>query len=185
MYHYKIIKQFIQTAKEEQRVQMEDGAISIFEEEYRIHLFYEGLNEEIIQLMKESHKYPIPESLLAFWRITNGADLFWMKRCYEGIEITREMVSFFGYHEYGVDKEQPYDIQVEDLSKPKHCKNDWLKIGAMDLVEDLSRVEIYMDPKSADEKVFAYYQEKKKLYKEWNSLEECIEDIVSIYTESV
>ncbi len=142
-------------------------------------MLFAPLSDEIIQkFVVDNYKGMFPEELIEFYKYSNGAQLYCVKKNFSKCSIASTMLCVFGLpmtQPYGrlQDMEEPFDIRIEDLSRPDELPNSWLKLGTY-YKPDVSRRrrDIYID--TITKKVYSCYDREKSIEEKWNSLDECL-----------
>lgn len=141
------------------------------------HILFKPMSDEIIQNLINEYKRNFPAELLALYKTFNGADLFWTVR-YLGKKNIR--IPFCRFSIYGIpltfDRNhiEPFDIRIEDLSRPDDTPDSWLKFGSYYTLGNVERFDLFVDTDNL--KVFALENSSDQLAvaATWDSVDECL-----------
>ena len=145
------------------------------------HYVYPPMTERVIQHLINSYKRTIPKELLTLYRAANGMDLFWVNGYFSnGYNFPFCKLSIYGIP-VGMFL-QPYDISVEDLSRPDGTPDHYLKFGSYKTVEDstcTAQYQLFVDTEtstvcSSNRKSKEYIEEEH-----WDSIDACLCDLFS------
>ena len=142
------------------------------------HIIYKPMSEELINDLIASYKREFPKDLIQLYRQMNGLDIFWSTRRLPGLDLVLPCCTF---SIYGVPLEhrkklyQPYNIRIEDLAKPNHSPDGWLKFGSYHDPAQISRIiNLYVDTNT----LHAYSVDKASaeccILQQWDSLDDCL-----------
>lgn len=140
---------------------------------FSTHTFYTPINEhELLRYFKNHYKNPIPDSILEFYRFSNGATLFTAK-------IEHREVQYFAHPcfcIFGLPRNSttwnPFDIRIEDLARGNKISSKWLKIGIFELPDDFERYDIFID--TINKNIYLTKTKQNEILKHFDSLDECL-----------
>ena len=148
------------------------------------HIIYNPMSDIMIDHLVQSYKRKIPCELLTLYQSMNGADLFWTTR-----NITRLKISipFCRFSIYGIpfpnsrEGLAPFNISLEDLNRPKHTPEQWLKFGSFYEPSSFSdRRDLYVDTDSNGVYAVAHDCTDCFVICNWVSIDECLCDIFDL-----
>lgn len=158
------------------------GHIPGMPEHFVRHKIYAPMPEDALQYLKNSYLQEFPKPLEEFYRTANGCAL-----C-AGILLigkyptpwSRLTVYGFPIGEPQKERDEPYSIQVEDLSRPRNCPKCWLKFGSYsDLKFGKSQGEYDLFVDVITGTIYGVTMRLKKMDLKhpefcWNSMDECL-----------
>lgn len=139
------------------------------------HVLYSALTKNEIDMLKNSYKGTLPEELIEFYQLVNGARIFSREyKISEEISIYQPSISIFGIPNIKKVRtdHQPLDIRIEDLSRPQNCPNTWLFFAAY-FYEPM--ITMFFDTaimENGKHPVYANIKGSLKIIKRWDSFEE-------------
>ena len=158
------------------------------------HMFFEPLtDEEIQEQLVSQYVNEFPQEYIEILKYTNGCNLYGLKLNYMFVKkkkIIHDAMANFGFTVFGIprvpaydrpkDEEEPYDLRVEDMDRPGDLiPETWLAFGCCRMstaFDDMAT--IYID--TVTHHVHACVMRKGTHLKEWNSLEECLREIMTM-----
>ena len=145
-------------------------------------MLFKPLTDELIEeYLKKMYVLPFPKEYEAFLKFTNGANLFTIKWTRAQYSLALCMFCVFGLprtQPFGRpdDREEPFDVRIEDLSHPDKMPKHRLKIGGYTLPSNyLLRYGIYIDTET--ERVYSHKDDDPEVAEEWDSLDQCLCEI--------
>lgn len=142
------------------------------------HIVFQPMTEETVNNLVASYRGPFPKDLLHLYRHMNGFALFWTT-----ISLSRAniVIPYCLFSLYGVPPEprrytyQPYNIRIEDLAKPNHSPDSWLKFGSYHPPYDIEQfLELYIDTDT--QQVYSVDKANPEccILQQWDSLDDCL-----------
>ena len=148
------------------------------------HVIYKPMLDEMINHLMQSYKRDIPKELLYLYKCMNGADLFWTTR---HIKRIKRSIPFCRFSIYGIPvsgasgAREPFNISLEDLSRPMYTPEQWLKFGSYYEPNNFSnKYDLFVDTESNH--VFAVSHDCSNccVIHNWSSIDECLCGIFSL-----
>lgn len=155
--------------------------------EYSDHIIYNPMPEKIIEYLVNSYRRKIPEQLLVIYRAMNGGDMFWVKRY---IKKVNRYIPFCPFSIYGVplvdarERNEPFNISIEDLNRHHDTPNSWLKFGAYYEPKCFSkRRDLYVDTNTTVVYAVDHDSSDCTVLKEWLSIDDCLAFVLDLHTK--
>ena len=158
------------------------------------HMFFEPLtDEEIQEQLVSQYVNEFPQEYIEILKYTNGCDLYWLtlhtlyqkrKKTVPGSQAG-SVLTIYGLprvpaYDRPKDEEEPYDLRVEDMDRPGDLiPETWLAFGCCRMSTRFGdQASLYID--TVTHHVHACVMRKGTHLKEWNSLEECLREIMTM-----
>lgn len=142
------------------------------------HVVYRPMTKETMEGLINNYKLNIPQELLTLYRFMNGADLFWSVRHIGNKKIRIPICRFSIYGvplTYDRKHIEPYNISIEDLSRPNNAPESWLKFGAYYKPQSMvDKIDLFVD--TIHSTVFAVEHDSKEccIIEKWNAIDSCL-----------
>lgn len=154
------------------------------------HTIFPPMPDELIRHLRDSYKRTVPPELIHLYRTANGIDLFMVRCKLRGLDIR---IPFRQLTVYGIpltstrDRLEPYNIRIEDLSRLPGTPENWLKFGLFRRIADETiqeECELFADVDSGHTFLCPRAEEKMRIFREWNTIDECLCDLfVQLHTK--
>ena len=144
------------------------------------HMLFAPLSDaKIKKFLIAEYANHFPEPYIQFLKYTNGANL-----CMVKMNTSRHSFASSGLTIYGLpmtqpysrpqDREEPYDVRVEDLGRHESVPNTWLKVGSYydRSVKPHIMNEIFIDTET--DQIHACPKLKADIVANWDSFDDCL-----------
>lgn len=144
------------------------------------HIVFDPMPPKVQTLLLSNYKRTFPKELLSLYQKMNGADLFRVLRTYSAGKKTFKIpLSCFSI--YGIpltnDRKhiEPYNISLEDTSRPEETPDTWLKFGSYYRPGDFRRrLDLFIDTDSGTCYAVEHEEKNCMVAAQWESLDECL-----------
>lgn len=144
-----------------------------------VHFLYAPMSETLMQYLVQSYKRTIPTDLLAIYSYANGMELFrTMRQLSNGLRIPASQISIYGIPLLSDRKRlEPFNISIEDLSRPLGTPKTWLKFGcSREICQEamVSESELYVDTDVGTVYQSICSQNSLQVNEQWPSIDDCL-----------
>lgn len=154
------------------------------------HMLFQPLMDNYIQsYLVSEYKNSFPKEFIEVLKCSNGANLYSVKLNSEGVSFAHSMFVIFGLpltSPFGrpFDREEPFDIRVEDLARHDEISDKWLKCGTYIKEYNFNiQNDIFIDTET--NQVYACEKNRNTVVDSWTSLDNCFCSIFEMLSDSM
>ena len=148
------------------------------------HMLFAPLSRQIIEThLVNNYTNIFPEEYIELLEHTNGANLYGVKLNSGKFSFAQDLLTIYGLpmtppFMRAQDMEEPFDLRIEDLSRPNDTPKTWLKCGRYIKDCDFSK-PLYIFINTENHHILSTSKKENAVVEKWNSLDECLCDLFS------
>ena len=154
------------------------------------HMLFQPLADKYIQsYLVSEYKNNFPKEYMEVLKYSNGANLYRVKLNMDGVSFAHSMFVIFGLpltSPFGrpLDREEPFDLRIEDLARHNELSDKWLKCGTYTKNFNFNvQNDIFIDTESGH--VYACEKNQNTIVDSWTNLDECFCNIFETFSDSM